>query len=271
MQSTTPSLSNLRPARGPNPMTVLAAMLLVAAPLPAATVRESTDTFRSAEKAIVVERFEPNAIGRHPAILVLHGSCGLTAHAKELRALSTSLAEKGYATFLVHYFDRTGTKETTDVKEIKKHFLTWLETVHDAVDYAARQDSVDSGRIGVVGFSLGAYLSLAAASTKAEPKIAAVVEVGGGLPAILADTAAKMPPSLIVHGEADKIVSVEEARSLEKLLKRHKRTYEIILYKDQGHVLQGDAVADATRRSLAFFAKHLPCATDVPAQLSPSR
>jgi carboxymethylenebutenolidase len=237
----------------------LASLHLMAVRLDGATIRESRDTFQSGGKAIVVERFEPQADGKHPAVLVVHGSCGMTVRAKELRAISTSLAEKGYATFLVHYFDRTGMKETSDLKEIKKHFMNWLLTIHDAVDYAARQDSVDRSRIGLLGFSLGAYLSLAAGCTKSD--IAAVVEINGGLPAALSGTVVKMPPVLIVHGEADKVVPVEEARSLEKLLKTHERPYDIILFKDQGHILQGDAVADATQHSLAFFSKHLSTTT----------
>jgi carboxymethylenebutenolidase len=237
---------------------VLSIAFLAAAPVNAG-VRESTATFRSAKKSITVERFEPEADGKYPAILVLHGSCGLTAHAKEMRALSTSFAEKGYATFLVHYFDRTGTKETTDVEEIKKHFLSWLLTIHDAVDYVAEQDRVDRSRIGVIGFSLGAYLSLAAGCTKGD--ITAVIEVNGGLPVPLAGAVEKMPPVLIIHGEADKTVSVQEARALEKLLKTHERSYELVLFKDQGHVLTGDAAEAATRRSLAFFGKHLSSMT----------
>jgi carboxymethylenebutenolidase len=233
----------------------LAFVHLMVAPLRGSDIRESMESFRSGEKTIAVERFQPKADGKHPAILVLHGACGLTAHAKELRATCASLAEKGYATFLIHYFDRTGMKETSDVKEIKRHFLPWLVTIHDAVDYVARQAGVDRGRIGLLGFSLGAYLSLAAGCTKSE--ITAVVEVNGGLPAVLSGNAGKMPPVLIMHGEADKVVSVEEARSLEKLLKTHERSYEIILFKDQGHVLKGDALANATQRSLAFFSKHL--------------
>jgi carboxymethylenebutenolidase len=237
---------------------VLSIAFLAAAPVNAG-VRESTETFRSAKKTITVERFEPEADGKYPAILVLHGSCGLTAHAKEMRALSSSFAEKGYATFLVHYFDRTGTTETTDVAEIKKHFLSWLLTIHDAVDYVARQDRVDRTRIGVIGFSLGAYLSLAAGCTKGD--ITAVVEVNGGLPAPLAGAVEKMPPVLIIHGEADETVSVEEARALEKRLKARERTHEIILFKDQGHVLKGEAADAATQRSLAFFTKHLATMT----------
>jgi carboxymethylenebutenolidase len=97
---------------------------------------------------------------------------------------------------------------------------------------------------------------VAVALTKESPRIAAVVNQSGGLPKILTGKVHQMPAILILHGEADKTVPVQEARSFEQLLKEHGRPYEVMIYKEEGHVFQKKAAQDdAVRRTLAFFDK----------------
>jgi carboxymethylenebutenolidase len=221
------------------------------------TVRESSATFASGGKVITVDCFLPAGEGKHPAVLLLHGADGLKVQLLNYRHYSRVLARQGYATFLVHYFDRTDTG-FADLTTILKHFLTWMDTVGDAVLYAEKQPGVDKGRIALVGYSLGAFLSLSAASQDA--RIKAVVEYFGGMPDYFAGRLKNMPPTLILHGEADKIVPVAEARKLERLFKDRKKSYEIKIYAGAGHGLTGDANKDAIERTLGFLAKHLKAA-----------
>src|SRR5262249_54031861 len=73
--------------------------------------------------------------------------------------------------------------------------------------------------------------------------------------------ARNLPPVLIVHGEKDKTVPVEEALELEKLLQEHKRTCEMKIYEEQAHLFKGDLFGadarDAGKRTLKFFGKYL--------------
>jgi carboxymethylenebutenolidase len=91
--------------------------------------------------------------------------------------------------------------------------------------------------------------------------VAATVELFGYLPEEFCQHARRLPPTLIVHGGADRVVPVAKAQELAKLLKKHRRTYEIKIYERQGHlfgakVLDAD-VLDAQQRALDFLAKHL--------------
>ena len=55
-----------------------------------------------------------------------------------------------------------------------------MRTVGVAITFAAQPPSVDPDRIGLLGFSLGAYLALSV--TWVEPRVKAVVEFFGGMP-----------------------------------------------------------------------------------------
>jgi dienelactone hydrolase len=135
--------------------------------------------------------------------------------------------------------------------------------VRAAVRHAAGPPEVDRARVGLVGFSLGACLALAVAGEAGGPGVAAVIDLFGYLPDELGRNAARLPPALVLHGGADKVVEVEKALALESLLKKHGRTAdEVKIYDKQGHLFQGVGllqpdVLDAWERSLDFLARHL--------------
>ena len=89
------------------------------------------------------------------------------------------MAGQGYSVFLLHFFDRTGTVRA-DYETTHRHFPDWMRTIGDAITFAAQNPAVDANRIGLLGFSLGAFLALAVASV--DPRVKAVVEFFGGLP-----------------------------------------------------------------------------------------
>jgi carboxymethylenebutenolidase len=83
-----------------------------------------------------------------------------------------------------------------------------------------------------------------------------VVDVFGPVPEG-AEGAAHMPPVLILHGARDRLVPVEHAHRLEKLLKARTVPHEVKIYPDQGHGFSGAAQLDAAGRILAFLQRHL--------------
>jgi len=217
-------------------------------------VKSSRANFKSGDKTISFELFEPAKSGKYPAIILLYGSGGMAIGGPLFQLAGQALARQGYIVYLPYYFERTGTQFATPAEDLK-HFTVWMKTVVDALDYAARQSNVDPTRIGLMGFSLGAFLSLSIATH--EPRVKAVVEYFGGLPGFFTRDIKVMPPTLILHGAADKIVSVDEAYALEKLFKSKNLPYEIKIYPDQGHGFSGTASVDALQRTIAFFDKNL--------------
>ena len=215
-----------------------------------ASVNNSTGRYLSDGKQITVERFFPLGAGPFPAVVALHGSGGLHGFAEEPARL---LAARGFAVFVPHYFERTGTS-WADERNIRKNFPLWMKTISDTVTYVGQQKHVDASRVALLGFSLGGYLSLSVATQ--DPRVRAVVEYFGGLPEELTNFK-QMPPTLILHGDADNIVPVSEALNLEKLFQRTGTPYEIKIYPGAGHVFTAPLMLDAGTRTLRFLQQHL--------------
>ena len=198
-----------------------------------------------------MDHYAPSKAGASPAVLLVHGSGGPL---RGLDPFAEKAANFGVHVFVVHYFERTDHYWAAP-GQIERHFLEWMETVRDAVSFIAEQPEVDIKRIGLLGFSLGAYLSLSLATQ--DDRIAAVAELFGGLPGHFVADAAKLPPVLILHGAMDPVVPVSEAHRLEELLKANNVPYEKKIYSGQGHTFRGLAQMDAMRRVVSFFRKHL--------------
>ncbi len=197
-------------------------------------------------------RQDSPAVQRFPAVIALHGSGG--GHAS-MAAPASLLAEQGFAVYVLHYFDRTGTTEIDGLQTIFRHFPAWMKTLWDAVSFVARQSQVDAQRIGLLGFSLGAYLALSAAAI--DSRIQAVVEYFGGMPKEMKLFARRLCPVLILHGEQDKTVPIEEAYHLQQLLEKKRIAYEMQIYPGVGHGFSGEVWRDAGQRTLAFLNRHL--------------
>jgi dienelactone hydrolase len=244
-------------------------------------VKKSAGSYLSAERKINVTRFDPAAPGPHPAVLLLHGIDGADENEKTYHKLADRLAAKGYVVFFVRYFDCFANRPEelaffrANVKDyltgaavnrrecLKAAFQDCLTAVCDGVKYVRQQPGVDKDRVGVAGFSLGAFLALSAA-TQPKSEIAAVVDLFGGLPQEMHGQAKNLPPVLILHGDKDQVVPEKIARDLEKLLKGNKVDHEIEVYKGVGHMFdKGNGEIDlfttlkAETLAHAFLAKYL--------------
>jgi dienelactone hydrolase len=212
--------------------------------------------FVSGGKEIAVDCFSPTRRGKHPVLITLHAVDGVDGDfAKPYHAVAKMYANQGYVVHLVHYFERTGaTKQDVDgyrklflthfkskeprpedLKRIKELSDTWSDVVRDALKFAKAQPNVDDERVVLVGFSLGGCLALSVAA-RPEVKLAAVVEFFGTLPRELRASLEKMPPTLIFHGEEDKIIPVDEAYALIGLLVTRKLEYEARILRGVGHM-----------------------------------
>jgi len=215
-------------------------------------VIQSQTSFESGGKSIRLDCFLPEDNDRcFPAVIALYGSGGGHARMAEPASL---LAAQGFAVYVLHYFDRTGTTEVNR-QIIFRSFPVWMKTVWDAVSFVIRQPHVDPKRVGLLGFSLGAYLCLSNAAI--DSRISAVVEFFGGLPKEMKFFMRRLCPVLILHGEADPIVPVQEAYHLREVLERKKIDYEIQIYPGVGHGFNGETWRDAGLRALKFLRKHL--------------
>jgi dienelactone hydrolase len=216
--------------------------------------------FQSGGKHIRVEEFRPRTPGKHPAIILVHGSGGLLSRSGKALPTDENFGEKqiacaGYVSFLVHYFDRSGILSTGDEKYMEEESRVWLEVLEDAVDYVSSQPQTDRARIGLLGESLGGYLALSLAMH--DSRIRAVSEYGGGVRLRGGDDPRRLPPVLIQHGGSDSIVSVAEALGLARMLSENAICHEVRIYDGLDHYLNTKARGEAQWRSIRFFDRAL--------------
>lgn len=240
-------------------LAVVAIMALgLAAPEPDGIV-ESDETFKSRGKEYTVDVFAPNSPGKHPAVVVVHGHGGVGEGKRSgSHGLARHLARAGYVAMVPHYFG--GLKpDSRDGRKNARSFAVWARTVSDAVGSAARRPDVEPKRIGLLGSSLGSWVSLSVAAR--DRRVSAVVENFGGWPAWEELNPARLPPVLILHGDADRNVPVQEAYQLEQIVQEAGVPYEMHIYAGAGHGFRGDDGADALRRTVEFFDMHVKRAT----------
>jgi dipeptidyl aminopeptidase/acylaminoacyl peptidase len=218
-------------------------------------------TFQSENKSVTIERFDPKAAGSHPAVIVVHGGGGAQGDWRKSGLLET-LTDAGYIAFVPHYFEGTGGSWTRSANA--DQLIAYIRTLNDAARFVAEQPGVQKDGIGLLGISLGGYAVLALTEEEnshpppqPSPAIKAVIEMYAGMPEFAAERMTTMPPVLILHGQDDNLIPVSNASDLEKLLQKKSVLYEMKIYPHQGHGFEGDVLADANQRIVAFLKAHL--------------
>jgi len=218
------------------------------------TISQSELTFQSGGKPTRLDAYLPpdTPADPLPAVVALYGAGG---NISGMEQYASMLAAQGFAVYLLHYFDRTGT-ESADKPTILRNFPLWMKTLWDAISFIETQPRVDGKRIALLGFSLGAYLSLA--NSPIDHRVQAVVEFFGGMPKEIHLFMRRLCPVLFLHGEADATVPVAEAYQLQKLLEKKGIPYEMKIYPGAGHGFEDQTIwRDAGLRSLQFLQKYL--------------
>ncbi len=218
------------------------------------SIATSKTVFQLGGSAIHAEVFEPVNHRARAAILVLHGAGGSLLDGPEMRRVARSLAADGNAVYVLHYFDRTGTIFALD-GTMQKNFETWLTIVREAI-VAVQERRHDSSPIGIYGYSLGGFLTLAAASDN--PRVGAIVEQAGGVWNGKMERIGKMPPVLMIHGRADaRVPFAKYAQPLIPILRRRAAALETHFFADEGHVFTQPAMVQVRADAARFFRRHL--------------
>jgi carboxymethylenebutenolidase len=216
------------------------------------------------EGDMALSRYAADGVARRPAVLLLHGMRGIEMKPAAYERHANALRAAGIDCYLVRYMSEADTRilANSNRQEREAHeaarYEAWAKRSSAAITAVlARPDS--SGRIGLLGFSLGGYL--AAATAVRDDRVAALVVLYGGLPDAMASGVKHLPPLLELHGEADSNVPLREGERLVMLAKAAGGEAEQVTYPGKTHGFDfsdtDPATFDAISRVTGFFGAHL--------------
>ena len=221
-------------------------------------------TVKTDEGDMAMSRHGADGTARRSAVLLLHGARGIEMKPAAYERHANALQAGGIDCYLVRYLTEadtrilgSGTKPEREAHATAR-YEAWAKRVSAAITTVlARPDS--SGRIGLLGFSLGGYL--AAATALRDGRVAALAVLYGGMPDAMASEIKHLPPLLELHGEADRNVPLREGERLVQLAKAAGGEAEQVTYPGKAHGFDfsdtDPATFDAITRVTRFFGAHL--------------
>jgi carboxymethylenebutenolidase len=218
------------------------------------------------EESVGLTRYAADQIGKRCGIVVLHGSRGIELKPRAYQRYADALTAAGIDVYLARYFTvadlpvfdpKTSTRQRREAYETER-FEGWARRVSSVVTaILARPES--SGRIGLLGFSLGGFV--AAGTAARDDRIAALAVLYGGMPDAMVSSVKRLPPLLELHGDADRNVPFAKGQELVKLADAVGSAAEQVTYPGKDHGFDfsdtDPATADAIGRVTRFFQTRL--------------
>jgi carboxymethylenebutenolidase len=241
----------------------LAALPAAHAETPAAeTVATGAD-----DGPVAARRIPASGNSTRGAVLLLHGARDIELDPQVYARYADALAAAGIDAYLVRYFTAADTRaldRTTSTPQGRGaydagRFAGWSRRVSAMITAVlARPES--TRRIGLLGFSLGGFVAAQAAADDMRVNVLAVLY--GGLPDAMVARVKHLPPTIELHGDADRTVPPAKGAELVRLARSLGAPAEQITYPGRGHGFdfsdKDPMTADAVARVVRFFRLTLP-------------
>jgi len=218
---------------------LLGLLLVLSIATPAlAAVKEEAVTYRDGEtsmKGVIV--YDADKQGKRPGIILVHEWWGITKH---VHHEAQEFARQGYTAFIADMYGDARTADNpkdagTLSSSVMKNPQTMESRFNAARAQLARHPTVDSTRIGAVGYCFGGAVVLNMARAGADLAGVAGFHASLGLntpPPAPGTVKAKI---LILNGADDPFVKKEQYSTLKKELDAAKADYRVIEYPGAVH------------------------------------
>jgi len=203
----------------------------------------------------------PDGDGPFPAVLVIHEIFGLNDNIKDI---TERFANQGYVALAIDLFGERN-RAICIFNVLRSQLFSSLENgnireLKSALTYLGEQPSVDSARVGAVGYCMGGGLAIAWACT--DNRLQAIAPYYGANPRPL-DAVKRACP--VVGSYPGKDFTAGAARKLDTELTKDNIAHDIKIYpdtmhsffNDKGKTYNADAAQDSWGRVLGFFSEHL--------------
>jgi carboxymethylenebutenolidase len=196
---------------------LLGSLLCASSFAQAPSFREQDVPFVVDKAAVIVKAYLPDQPREQRAVILLHGRGGFDGFRSGFTRHAMSLAGAGFQVYLFPYYNASDSTimETADREARQKHFRSQIDkwaarVVLFASSLRSREQPVSS--VALVGFSNGGFVAVAAAARG--QLFSHLVVLYGGLPDWLPGSITSLPQTLIIHGEADRVVPIAEGEKL---------------------------------------------------------
>lgn len=239
--------------------TIAVAFCVMAGAAMSAEIQGRNMSLPSSERQVKVVQFKAPGDAPRPSVLLLHGAGGFGRRIADYNHYASSLANQGMDAYLVYYYSDMDEKFMSNgVDVFEQRYPAWAKMVGELAEYLEKQKD-SNGKAALVGFSNGGILATGASTL--DPKINAAVIYYGTEPWPLGTPAKRFPPLLILHGDADQIIAVENGKQLAALAKKLGAPVDLVIYPGEMHGFGADftkkTAQDALTRTISFLRKQL--------------
>ena len=214
--------------------------------------------------------YRPDGTGPFPAVVVLHGCLGVRS--KDTRWAET-LRAQGYVALVVDSMTGRGLTTLDERRGVCQGMRLWGTTragdVAASLAYLRTLPYVDATRLGVMGFSHGAWAALDFLAGASDDDVRGLHAVVGFYPYCGVASRARWRawrvdvPALLLLAAEDRMVSTSQCESLAERASSSGRSVLLTVYPDVGHSFDwrsSPATEDAHRKVAAFLGEHLAAA-----------
>lgn len=212
----------------------------------------------------------PEGPGPFPAVVVLQHRDGVDEFVQEM---TRRLASERFVAVGPELYHRDGPdcQDDGQTRAGRIQDANIIKDVNSALGYLKEHRSVQSGRVGIVGFCQGGRGSYLMAGVSPSLK-AAVVYYGGNTFVARGEGPSPFERSKEIHcpilghfGEDDENPSPEDVRKLDTELTKYNKAHEFFSYRGAGHAFMNfaassfrpDAAQTSWPRTLDFLKKHV--------------
>ena len=218
----------------------------------------TSDTFTSAGATYQITIYPAPSDGKkHPVILLVHGNFGLGApYGDQIQGFAKDLAGRGYMIAVPQYYQDDNPHLADKVPHV--------QTLADAIATLTTRPEADLGRLGLIGFSLGAATAMTFIASNPPGTVKVLADFFGFLTPTIRGGVSRFPPTIILHNVDDQIVDVQESKDLDGLLPKtidHQLVPPYVEHwQEANHAFKPGGTADVDSRSKTtdWFLKYLP-------------
>ncbi|MFO7857686.1 MAG: dienelactone hydrolase family protein [Ectothiorhodospiraceae bacterium] len=216
---------------------LLGSGLLLSVAAQAADIQTETVTYPAGDEDMEgFIAYDADVEGKRPAVVVVHEWWGMTEHARDR---ARELAEAGYTAMAVDMYGGGRTAEHPEdagemAAAVRENMDRMTRRFDAGLQLVRQHETVDSDHVAAIGYCFGGGVVLEMARNGAD--LDAVASFHGSLatddPAKPGDVQA---PMLILHGEADQMVSEEDVDTFRKEMVAADAYFRLITYPDAMH------------------------------------